>query len=244
MVLKNNFEGIIPPISTVFDSEKQFDEIGMGKLIDQHISEGVDGLLVLGSGGEFSQMSFEMRKEVASFSISYVDKRVPVIIGTGSSSTQESILLSQHAQNEGADGVMIINPYYWALPEESLHNHYLTISKNIDIPILLYNFPDLTGQDLSPDFVFNLVSQAENIVGIKETVDSIGHVREMITKIKKEHPDFKIFAGLDDHLLNTLQMGAMVPFQALLTLPQKLQQAYYQHIKRKILIKQKNCTDN
>lgn len=207
MVLKNNFEGIIPPILTIFDSEKNFDEIGMGKLIDQHISAGVDGLLVLGSGGEFSQMSLEMRKEVSTFCISYINGRVPVIIGTGSPSTQESILLSQHAQQKGADGVMIINPYYWQLPEDSLRNHYLKISESIDIPIILYNFPDLTGQDLSPDFVLNLINQAENIVGIKETIDSIGHVREMITKVKKEHSDFKVFAGLDDHLLNTLQMG-------------------------------------
>ena len=207
MVLETKFEGIIPPISTIFDSEKNLDRQGMRSLIDQHINKGVNGLLVLGSGGEFSQMSFEMRKEVAEFSISYTNNRVPILIGTGSTSTQESILLSKHAENEGADGVMVINPYYWTLPEESLLNHYLEIAKNVEFPVLLYNFPELTGQDLTPEFVLKLVNRTQNIVGIKETVDSIGHVRSMISKVKKEHPDFKVFAGLDDHLLNTLQMG-------------------------------------
>lgn len=207
MVYKNNFEGVIPPISTVFDDDMNFDEKGMGKLIDLLIKKGVNGLLVLGSGGEFSQMSFDMRKEVAEFSISYVNGRVPVLIGTGSTSTHETALLSQHAQSNGADGVVVVNPYYWALSKVNLLQHYRKISNSIDLPIILYNFPDLTGQDLTPDLVLELVNENKNIVGIKETIDSVGHVREMITKVKKQYPNFKVLAGLDDHLLNTLQMG-------------------------------------
>jgi len=207
MVQKNIFEGIIPPISTIIDENKSFDEEGMAKLIDQLIESGVNGLLVLGSGGEFSQMSFTMRQEVAKFSISYVNGRVPVLIGTGSNSTDESILLSKHAQDNGADGIVVVNPYYWALSKVDLLKHYKEIADSTELPIILYNFPDLTGQDLSPDFVLELVSEKENIVGIKETVDSIGHVSEMISKVKAKYPNFKVFAGLDNHLLNTLHMG-------------------------------------
>ncbi|WP_085524406.1 dihydrodipicolinate synthase family protein [Tuberibacillus sp. Marseille-P3662] len=207
MVQKNGFQGVMPPISTVFDEDGHFDTHGMGRLIDTLTSTDIQGLLVLGSGGEFSQMSFEQRKEVAEFSVSYVNDRVPVLIGTGATSTREAILLSQHAQEIGAAGVVVVNPYYWHLSKKNLFDHYTEISRSIDIPILLYNFPDLTGQDLSPDLVLELVEENSNIVGIKETVDGVGHIREMILKVKKRYPDFRVLAGLDDHLLNTLQLG-------------------------------------
>lgn len=207
MVYTKKIEGVIPPIVTVLDDKGNFDKDGMARVIDFLIEEGVNGLFLLGSGGEFSQMSFNMRKEVAEFSISYINQRVPVLVGTGSNSTDESILLSKHAQNHGADGVVIINPYYWSLSEENILKHYKSICNSIDIPVILYNFPNLTGQDLSPDLVLKLVNENKNIIGIKETIDSISHVKEMILKVKGEHSNFKVFAGFDDHLLNTLQMG-------------------------------------
>src|SRR5699024_1452230 len=183
MIHDNNFGGVFPPISTIFDENANFDKKGMGRLIDYLIQKGVNGLLVLGSGGEFSQMPFDMRKEVAEFSISYTNSRIPVLIGTGSLSTKESVLLSQHAQKKGADGVVVLNPYYWPFSKRDLLQHYKSISESIDIPIILYNFPSLTGQDLYPELVLELVSENKNIVGIKDTIDSVEHIREMITKV-------------------------------------------------------------
>jgi 4-hydroxy-tetrahydrodipicolinate synthase len=179
----------------------------MGMLIDFLIDAGVDGLFFLGTGGEFSQMSVEERKEVAHFATQHVNNRVPVLIGTGSASTREVITLNQHAQQIGADGVVVINPYYWPLSEENLYEHYKAIAQSVELPILLYNFPALTGQDLTPDFVYRLATTFDNIVGIKETVDTAGHIRAMILKLKPERPNFSIFAGFDDHLLNTLSLG-------------------------------------
>lgn len=202
-----DFCGIYPPVSTILDNERNLDREGMGKLIDYLIESGVHGLFFLGSGGEFSQMTEYQRKEVAEFTTSYVNGRVPVLIGTGSSSTNEVIALSQHAKDIGADGVVIINPYYWPLSEENLFEYYAEIAETIDLPIILYNFPALTGQDLSPEFVSRLVKKYKNIVGIKETTDEAGHIREMILKVKGERPDFKVFAGYDDHLFNTLALG-------------------------------------
>ncbi|WP_216831128.1 dihydrodipicolinate synthase family protein [Alkalihalobacterium elongatum] len=201
------FKGVIPPVSSIFTSEGKLDKDGMGKLIDFLIESGVDGLFFLGTGGEFSQMSVIERKEVAEFSINYVGKRVPVLIGTGSASTREVIELSLHSKEIGADGVVIINPYYWPLSDEHLFAHYAEIAENVDIPILLYNFPGLTGQDLSPDFVRKLVDHYSHIVGIKETVDTAGHIREMILKVKSNHPQFSVLCGFDDHLFNTLALG-------------------------------------
>jgi len=201
------FKGIIPPVSTILNQQGKLNEKEQGLLIDRLIEAGVDGLFFLGTGGEFSQMSVEERKAVAEFAVRYTNKRVPVLIGTGSTSTREVIMLSQHAQQIGADAVVVINPYYWQLTEENLFSHYRDIANSVDLPILLYNFPNLTGQDLSPDFVCALVDQHPNIVGIKETIDSVGHIQEMILKVKKKHPHFAVFSGFDNHLLNTLQLG-------------------------------------
>lgn len=204
---KTNFHGIIPPVSTIFDTDGNLDEKGMATVIDFLIEANVDGLFFLGSGGEFSQMSVELRKEIAEFTTKYVARRVPVLIGTGSSSTKEVVSLSQHAEKVGADGVVVINPYYWTLTEENLFAHYAEIAESVELPILLYNFPTLTGQDLPPEFVLRLVEKYENIVGIKETIDSIGHIENMISTVKSRYPDFIVFAGFDNHLFNTLTLG-------------------------------------
>ncbi|MFX0560474.1 dihydrodipicolinate synthase family protein [Tepidibacillus infernus] len=207
MMKEKLFHGIIPPVSTIFDENLKLDRQGMGKLIDFMIDSGVNGLFFLGSGGEFSQMSFEERKEVAAFATEYVKGRVPVLIGTGGTNTREIITLSQHSKEIGADGVVIINPYYWPLTEENLLAHYGEIADSVDLPILLYNFPNLTGQDLSPEIVMKLVEKHSNIMGIKETVDTAGHIREMILKVKGKYPYFSVLAGFDDHLFNTLALG-------------------------------------
>lgn len=200
-------KGIIPPVSTLFTQERELDKEGMKVLIDHLIASKVDGLFFLGTGGEFSQMSVSERMATAEFAVSYIKGRVPVLMGTGSTNTREAIELSKHAQKIGADAVVIINPYYWNLTEENLFMHYSEIAQSIKLPIVLYNFPNLTGQDLSADFVLKLVEAHPNIIGIKDTIDSIGHIREMILKVKEKHPDFSVFCGFDDHLLNTLQMG-------------------------------------
>ncbi|MFB6466370.1 dihydrodipicolinate synthase family protein [Cytobacillus sp. Hz8] len=201
------FKGIIPPVSTIFHPDGSLNQEDMERLIDHLIKSGVNGLFFLGTAGEFSQMSVELRKEAAEFAVRYVNNRVPVLIGTGSASTREAILLSKHAEEIGADGIVVVNPYYWNLTEEHLMKHYSEIAESVNLPILLYNFPNRTGQDLNPNFVLRLVNKHSNVVGIKETVDSIGHIREMIMKVKGAHPHFSVMCGYDDHLLNTLQLG-------------------------------------
>src|SRR5690625_3388853 len=138
-------KGIIPPISTIFDQSGNFCENGMALMIDTLIDAKVDGLFVLGTGGEFSQLNTAERKRVAEFCVKYVNRRVPVLIGTGSTSTREVIELNQHSKEIRADAVVIINPYYWKLSRENLLEHYNLIAKATDMPIVLYNFPHLTG---------------------------------------------------------------------------------------------------
>lgn len=202
------FKGVIPPVSTIFKPDFTFDPKGQAKLIDFMLAGGVDGLFFLGTGGEFSQMSGPERKEVAKFATEYVKKRVPVLIGTGSTNQREAVELSVHAKECGADGVVVINPYYWHLTLKNLKNYFATIAKAVaPLPVLLYNFPDFSGQDLSPDFVAELVSECPNIVGIKETLDSIGHIYNMNAKVHEVNPDFAVFCGYDNHLLTNLLAG-------------------------------------
>lgn len=201
------FKGVIPPVSTLVHRDGKLDKDGMKKLIDFLIDAKVDGLFFLGSGGEFANMSAEFRKEVAEFAITYVNRRVPVLIGTGATRTNEVILLSQHAKEKGADGVIVVNPYYYKLNEDALFEHYATIAENVDLPILLYNFPGLTGQDFSPEFLLKLAKAHSNITGIKETVTEVGHIREVIQTVKSEIPSFSVFCGFDDHFLQTLALG-------------------------------------
>lgn len=201
------FKGVIPPIATLLRKDGSLDQDGMKKLIDFLIDSKVDGLFFLGSGGEFASMSDRSRRELAEFAIGYVNKRVPVLIGTGTPSTNETISLSQHAKEAGADGVIIVNPYYYKLNNNALFRHYGMIAEQVDLPIMLYNFPGCTGQDLSPEFLLKLAKAYPNIVGLKDTVPEVAHTREVIQIVKSEVPYFSVFCGFDDHFLNTLLNG-------------------------------------
>lgn len=201
------FSGIIPPVSTIFTADGQLDKQGFAALIDDTIAAGVDGLFFLGSGGEFSQLNAEERKAIAAFAISHVDRRVPVLIGTGGTNARETIELSQHAQAAGADGIVVINPYYWKVSEQNLIRYYQQVADCVMLPVILYNFPALSGQDLTPALVKTLADSRSNIVGIKDTIDSVAHLRSMILTVKSAHPNFSVLCGYDDHLFNTLLLG-------------------------------------
>ncbi|HIC2055005.1 TPA: dihydrodipicolinate synthase family protein, partial [Enterobacter ludwigii] len=167
----------------------------------------VDGLFFLGSGGEFSQLNAEERKTIARFAIDHVDRRVPVLIGTGGTNARETLELSQHAQQAGADGIVVINPYYWKVSEANLIRYFEQVADSVTLPVMLYNFPALTGQDLTPALVKTLADSRSNIVGIKDTIDSVAHLRSMIHTVKSAHPHFTVLCGYDDHLFNTLLLG-------------------------------------
>lgn len=201
------FHGIIPPVPTIFTDEGKLDKAGMARMIDHVINAGVNGLFFLGSGGEFCHMDQELRREVAEYCVKYTNHRLPVLVGIAAPGTQETINYGKHAKAIGADGVVVVNPYYAKLSEENLYRHYKKIAAEVDLPIILYNFPALTGQDLNPQLVKKIVLDCPNIIGIKETVEVIGHIREMIYTVKPVRPDFVVFAGYDECLLSTLIVG-------------------------------------
>ncbi|MBW4084294.1 dihydrodipicolinate synthase family protein [Paenibacillus sp. S150] len=199
--------GIIPPVPTILNENRKLDRAGMQLLIDSLITQGVHALFFLGTAGEFNQFDAAEREEIAEFCIAYTDGRLPVWVGTGSNTTSEAIRLTQHAARSGAAGAVAINPYYCKLSEDSLFTHYASIAEASELPLMLYNFPALTGQDLSPAFVSRLAARYPRVVGIKETVDQLSHIRQMILQVKEVNPAFAVYCGFDEYLLPTLASG-------------------------------------
>ena len=201
------FKGIFPPVPTIVDKEGNLDKKGMANLLDHLIDNEADGVLILGSGGEFCHMQPKLRLEVAEFAVKHINKRIPVMIGISSPSTKETIEYGQHASQIGADAVLVVNPYYALLNSDAIYHHYKTVAENIDIPILLYNFPALTGQDIGIDVITRLAKELPNIIGLKDTIDNISHTREVINQVHAFRPDFIIFSGFDEYMLDTLILG-------------------------------------
>lgn len=201
------FSGVIPPVPTLFDAHGEFDGVAQAMLIEHLVSSPVNGLFFLGSAGEFAHMSEAQRAQVAEFCIKKVAGRKPVLIGIAHCGTQQTIDAGLHAQKLGASGVVVVNPWYNPLSDANLLSHYKTIASALELPILLYNFPALTGQAIPVHVIRELALSCPNIVGLKDTVDTLSHIRETIHAVKADRPDFAIFAGYDEYLLGTLILG-------------------------------------
>jgi len=207
MIKEQMFKGVIPPVPTVFTKEGKLDVEGMGRLIDHVIAGGVHGLFFLGSGGEFISMSEELRKQTAEFCVKYTAGRLPVLIGIAAPGTDETIKFGKHAESIGADGVVVVNPYYGGVGEENLYNHFKQISNELTLPIIIYNYPGVSGQTFPIHLLKKLALECPNIVGVKDTVDTMSHIRSVILEVKSVRPDFLVFAGFDEYLLSTLIIG-------------------------------------
>ena len=202
------FHGIIPPVVTLFNEDGDFNWEANKKLTDFLIEKGVHGILFMGSTGEFSSLTIEQRKTFTEQMVKYVDGRVPVLIGTGTPSPSDTIDLSKHAQESGADGVLVVNPFYWKFSDDQLFEYFTQVADSVDISVIIYNIPLLTGQSLSPQLIAKLAESRENIVGIKDTIESMAHIRQLLTETKKVREDFAVFAAFDELVFPALQIGA------------------------------------
>lgn len=195
------------PVVTAFDTNGNLD-IHANKSIYEHlISGGVDGLVVLGSSGEFYAMSTQQKEELIDLVVKCVNKRTKVYIGTGCMSVEDTVKLSNYAIDAGADAVMIVSPYYFNLSDESIEFFYDQVADKIRGDIFLYNFPDRTGSDLNAQITLNLLRKHKNIVGFKDTVTEMGHTRKLIRTISKEFPDFIVLSGFDENFVHNIVSG-------------------------------------
>jgi 2-dehydro-3-deoxy-D-pentonate aldolase len=160
------FGGLMPAMVTPFDNRGEVDLDATEAVIERFIEAGVSGISPLGSTGEATHLTFHERKRFAEEVVRIVGGRVPLVVGVGTSGTRETVELARHA--EGADAVLVVSPFYWKVGEEALFNHFATVANSVEIPMLLYNIPMLTGIDLSPALIGRLATECENVVGIKD----------------------------------------------------------------------------
>ncbi len=172
------FKGSIVAIVTPFKNGK-FDEKAYGDLIEWHISQGTHGILPCGTTGEASTLDYNEHYRVIEVAVKVVNKRIPVIAGTGANSTDEAITLTKKAKELGADGALLVTPYYNKPTQEGLYRHYKIIADTIDIPIVLYNVPGRTAVNMLPSTVARLM-ECKNIVALKEATGDMKQASELI----------------------------------------------------------------
>lgn len=196
------FSGAIVAIVTPF-KEGKVDERSLRELIEFQIKNGTDGIVPCGTTGESSTLSHEEHDRVIEITIDAVKKRVPVIAGTGSNSTDEALRLTKHAHEAGADGALMVCPYYNRPTQEGLYRHFKIIAESVPIPIVPYNIPSRTGVNLMPETVARL-AKISNIVGIKEASGSLKQMQDVISLCGEK---FDVLSGDDFFTFPLLSIG-------------------------------------
>jgi 4-hydroxy-tetrahydrodipicolinate synthase len=173
-------------------------------LIDWHVQEGTDGIVIVGTTGESPTVDVQEHEALIQAAVEYAAGRVPVVAGAGGNSTREAIELTRFAAKAGADYVLSVVPYYNKPMQEGLYLHFKAIAEASDIPVILYNVPSRTVADLQNDTVLRL-SEVKNIAGIKESTSNIERITELMKRVPK---GFLVFSGNDDAALAYIQLGA------------------------------------
>jgi 4-hydroxy-tetrahydrodipicolinate synthase len=180
------------------------DRDSLRKLLDWHIAEGTDGIVIVGTTGESATVSPEEHCELIKLTVEHVGGRIPVIAGSGGNSTAEAISLTRHAKAVGADATLQVVPYYNRPTQEGMYRHFKAIAEAVDIPVILYNVPGRTVADMSNDTVVRL-STIANIVGIKDATGNIGRGIELLREVD---PSFAVYSGDDPTAMALMFCGA------------------------------------
>lgn len=201
--MKNTiFKGCGTAIATPFTEDGvNFEEFG--KLLEEQIKQEVDAIIVCGTTGESATMTDKERKDTIKFAIDKVAKRAKVIAGTGSNNTRAAVELSKYAESVGADGILVVTPYYNKTTQAGLIEHYKTIAEAVTLPIIMYSVPSRTGVNINPETCLEL-SKIKNIVAIKEASGNLSQVAK-IASLCRDNLD--IYSGNDDQIVPILSLG-------------------------------------
>ena len=198
------FQGTATALVTPFRNEK-IDYPAMGRLVEWQLKNGVDALVVCGTTGEASTLTGKERVQLTHFVVDLVDGRVPVLAGTGSNNTRFTTELSKEMEAIGADGLLVVTPYYNKCTESGMITHYETIADNVEIPMILYSVKSRTGVNITPQAV-KILKDHPRIVGIKEASGDISQVCEMA---QYSDDDFSIYSGNDDMAIPIMSLGGL-----------------------------------
>lgn len=199
------FKGAFTALITPFDENENLDEVGFRKNIRSQIEDGIDGIVPVGTTGECATLSHEEHERVIEIAVDAANGDVPVIAGTGSNSTREALRLTKHAAEAGADGVLLVAPYYNKPTQRGIYEHYKTLAKEVDIPQIIYNVPSRTGRNIEAGTLIEL-SKFENVVGVKEASGDLNQVMEIA---QGASDDLDILSGDDSLTLPMLSLGGV-----------------------------------
>jgi 4-hydroxy-tetrahydrodipicolinate synthase len=196
-------KGSIVAIVTPMFEDGSLDRDALRKLIDWHIAEGTDAMVIVGTTGESATLSPEEHGEIVKLAVDHTAGRIPVIAGTGGNSTAEAIALTRHAKEVGADASLQVVPYYNRPTQEGMYRHFKAIAEAVDLPVILYNVPGRTVADMSNETIVRL-APIDNIVGIKDATGNIGRGLELLKAVPQ---DFAVYSGDDATALALMLCG-------------------------------------
>lgn len=212
-------KGTFPVLVTPMTESQEIDTQALKRNLDWYIELGIPGVCVLGSTGEFSSLSKDERKLIAEVALEHIAGRIRCIVGTAAETTRDTIEYTKHAAENGADAVMIINPYYCLPNEEELFAHYKAVSDAVDIPIMIYNNPPHSGVDIKP----NTIGKLYEIKNVEYVKDASGDLRRISDFRRETNDGIKIFCGGEDLTFENFMLGAsgwicvsgnIVPYEA------------------------------
>ena len=186
------------------DGKVNFEQFA--KLVEFQIKNGTDAIIVCGTTGEASTLTHEEHLEVIRYCVKAVAGRVPVVAGTGSNCTETAVYLSQEAEKAGADGLLLVSPYYNKATQNGLYAHFKTIAESVKLPIILYNVPSRTGCNILPETIVRLCRDVENIVGVKEASGNISQIAHLAALADG---DVDIYSGNDDQIVPVMSLGGL-----------------------------------
>jgi len=198
------FKGAIVALITPF-KDGSIDRKSLKSLIDFHVENGTDAIVVAGTTGESATLTFPEHEELVNLAVEYAAQRIPIIAGTGANATHEAIALTKSAEKAGADGSLQVVPYYNKPTQEGIYQHFKAICEETNIPLILYNIPSRTGTDMLPETFARLYSDFPNVIGIKEATGNVARVSDMINLT---NPDVVILSGDDALTLPMMAVGA------------------------------------
>ena len=201
------FEGAGVAIITPFTEDLKVNYDKLGELIDFQIENGTDSIIICGTTGEASAMTHEEHLECFRYTVERVAGRVPVIAGSGSNWTDTAVYLSQEAEKRGADGLLVVSPYYNKATQKGLYAHFKAVADSVKIPIILYNIQGRTGVNIQPSTLVDLIRDVENIVGVKEASGNISQVAKIMSLAQEQGVTVDLYSGNDDQVLPLLSLG-------------------------------------
>ena len=201
------FEGAGIALITPFREDGSVNYEKLKELLEDQIANKTDAIIICGTTGEPSTLTIEEHLDVIEATVKHVNKRIPVIAGSGSNCTQTAVYLSTEAEKRGANGLLVVSPYYNKATQKGLIKHFSTVAASVKIPIILYNIPGRTGVTIQPETISYLVRNVENIVGVKEASGDMSAIAKMFHLC--QDIDIAVYSGNDDQIIPIMSLGGV-----------------------------------